>query len=62
MTDDRIEGKEPDETLKKFVEKFSRLEGRQPRVMVCRSREYEADSKINEVSVDLAGFGFDVDI
>jgi methylmalonyl-CoA mutase len=62
MTDECNEGKEPDETLKKFVEKFSRLEGRQPRVMVCRNRGYEVDSKINEVSVDLAGFGFDVDI
>ncbi len=62
MTIDRIQGSEPDETLKFLVNKFSMLEGRQPRVMVCRSQEYEADSKINETSVDLAGFGFDVDI
>lgn len=62
MVDDRIEGIDPDETLKFLVKKFSMLEGRQPRVMVCRSREYQADTKINEISVDLAGFGFDVDI
>ncbi len=62
MTIDRIQGSEPDETLKFLVNKFSMLEGRQPRVMVCRSREYQADTKINEISVDLAGFGFDVDI
>ena len=62
MTIDRIQGSEPDETLKLLVKKFSMLEGRQPRVMVCRSQEYEADSKINEISVELADLGFDVDI
>jgi len=30
--------------------------------MVCRSRECDADEKIKEISVDLAGLGFDVDI
>lgn len=62
MTIDRIQGSEPDETLKLLVKKFSMLEGRQPRVMVCRNQEYEADSKINEISVELADLGFDVDI
>lgn len=62
MTFDRIEGAEPDKTLKLLVQKFSRLEGRQPRAMVCRKRESEADQLIQEISVDLAGFGFDVDI
>lgn len=62
MTFDRIEGTEPDKTTKLLVQKFSRLEGRQPRAMVCRNRECDADQKIQEISVDLAGFGFDVDI
>lgn len=62
MTFDRIEGAEPDKTLKLLVQKFSRLEGRQPRAMVCRKRESEAYQLIQEISVDLAGFGFDVDI
>lgn len=62
MTFDRIEGSEPEETLKLLVQKFSRFEGRQPRAMVCRNRQSEADQKIQEISVDLAGFGFDVDI
>ncbi len=62
MTFDRIEGAEPEKTLKSLVEKFSKQEGRQPRAMVCRSRECKADEKIKQISVDLAGFGFDVDI
>ncbi len=62
MTFDRNEGAEPEKTLKSLVEKFSKQEGRQPRAMVCRSRECEADKKIKEISVDLAGYGFDVDI
>ena len=62
MTFNRIEGAEPEKTLKSLVEKFSNQEGRQPRAMVCRSRECEADEKIKQISVDLAGSGFDVDI
>ncbi len=62
MTFDRNEGAEPEKTLKSLVEKFSKQEGRQPRAMVCRSRECEADEKIKQISVDLAGSGFDVDI
>ena len=62
MTFDRNEGAEPEKTLKSLVETFSKQEGRQPRAMVCRSRECEADKKIKEISVDLAGYGFDVDI
>ena len=62
MTFDRNQGAEPEKTLKSLVEKFSKKEGRQPRAMVCRSRECEADKKINQISVDLAGSGFDVDI
>jgi len=62
MTFDRNEGAEPEKTLKWLVEKFSKQEGRQPRAMVCRSREFKADEKIKQISVDLAGFGFDVDI
>lgn len=62
MTFNRIEGAEPEKTLKSLVEKFSKQEGRQPRAMVCRSRECKADEKIKQISVDLAGSGFDVDI
>lgn len=62
MTFDRKEGAEPEKTLKSLVEKFSKQEGRQPRAMVCRSRECKADEKIKQISVDLAGYGFDVDI
>jgi methylmalonyl-CoA mutase cobalamin-binding subunit len=62
MTFERKEGAEPEKTLKSLVEKFSKQEGRQPRAMICRSRECEADEKIKQTSVDLAGYGFDVDI
>ena len=51
-----------DVTLKKLVDKFSELEGRQPRAMICRSRETSGDQKLNLVSVKIAGFGFDVDL
>ena len=51
-----------EETLKELVERFSRLEGRQPRAMICRSRATSIDQKINRVSVKVAGLGFDVDL
>jgi len=62
MNAERIPGKQPDETLKQFVRKFSTLEGRQPRAMVCQNQERKADEKVKVISVDLAGLGFDVDI
>ena len=62
MIDDRYQDHPPDQKLARMVRKFSVLEGRQPRVMVSRSQECDADNKIKEVSVDLAGFGFNVDI
>ena len=62
MIDERFEEPRSDQKLARLVRKFCVLEGRQPRAMVCRSQEFEAEEKIKEVSVDLAGFGFDVDI
>ena len=62
MIDERFEEFASDQKLTRLVRKFSVLEGRQPRAMVCRSLESIADGKIKEVSVELAGFGFDVDI
>lgn len=62
MIDERFEEPGSDQKLVRLVRKFSVLEGRQPRAMVCRSQGYETEEKIKEVSVDLAGFGFDVDI
>ena len=62
MIDKGFEEFPPDQKLARLVRKFSVLEGRQPRAMVNRSQGSDADEKIKEVSVDLAGFGFDVDI
>ena len=62
MMDERYEEFRSDQKLARLVRKFSVLEGRQPRAMVCRSQECEEEEKIKEVSVDLAGLGFDVDI
>ena len=51
-----------DQSLKVLIDEFAALEGRQPRVMVCRRRSSSDESKINSIAVNLAGYGFDVDI
>lgn len=51
-----------EEPIKELVDRFSRLEGRQPRAMICRSRATSGDQKLNWVSVKVAGLGFDVDL
>jgi methylmalonyl-CoA mutase len=62
MTFQRNRNNSLEATLKELVDKFAKLEGRQPRVMMCRSRETPGDQRLNLVSVNVAGFGFDVDL
>lgn len=62
MTLHRNGDKSVEETIKALVGKFATLEGRQPRAMICRSRETSEDQKQNLLSVKLADLGFDVDL
>jgi len=61
MSAEHTPGQGPDQ-LNGLIDEFAALEGRQPRVMVCRRRSASDESKINSIAVKLAGFGFDVDI
>jgi len=61
MSAEHTPGQGPDQ-LNELIDEFAALEGRQPRVMVCRRRSASDESKINSIAVKLAGFGFDVDI
>lgn len=62
MIDEHFQDHPPDQKLVRLVRRFSVLEGRQPRAMVSHSRDCESTNKIRKLSVELAGFGFDVDI
>ena len=62
MNAEHTPGQGPDQSLKVLIDEFAALEGRQPRVMVCRRRSSSDESKINSIAVNLAGYGFDVDI
>lgn len=62
MKAEHTPGQGPDQSLKVLIDEFAALEGRQPRVMVCRRRSSSDESKINSIAVNLAGYGFDVDI
>ena len=62
MDAEHTPGQGPDKTLKLLIDEFAVLEGRQPRVMVSRKRSSPDEDRINSISVNLAGYGFDVDI
>ena len=51
-----------DPNLSDLVEVFSRLEGRQPRVMVSCEAPPKCPEHVNSVSLYLADHGFDVDV
>lgn len=62
MKSERIPGSDSGTSLKQWVETFAELEGRQPRAMVCRTKALNVNENLKEISVDLASYGFDVDI
>ncbi len=62
MNAEHTPGQGPDQSLKVLIDEFAALEGRPPRVMVCRWKSSSNESKINPIAVKLAGYGFDVDI